>query len=176
MISAALGTVADAMTAEAAAGQADLAAVGVKAAEAGLAIDGETAAALIRVTKAHAAAGDTAKVKEYGPKAVAAAEKARERRHGRDRYASGGRCLPRRWRQGEGEGGGREGDRHGGREEHRPEAVRRGPGEEVRGRAKAKNERERETSNWKVRVADRRIPRLCSLTCPCSGSANEARP
>ena len=64
------------MTADAAAGQADLAAVGVKAAEAGLAIDGETAAALIRVTKAHAAAGDAAKVKEYGPKAVAAAEKA----------------------------------------------------------------------------------------------------
>ena len=46
------------------------------AAEAVLAIDGETAAALIRVTKAYAAAGDTAKVKEYGPKAVAAAEKA----------------------------------------------------------------------------------------------------
>jgi hypothetical protein len=67
-----LGTVADAMSA----GPAELAPVAVRAAEAGLAIDGETAPALIRVTKAHAAAGDAAKVKAFGPKAVAAAEKA----------------------------------------------------------------------------------------------------
>ena len=72
----ALGTVADALTSDAAGGQAALAAVGVKAAEAALAIDGETAAALVRVTKAHGAAGDSAKVKAFGPKAVAAAEKA----------------------------------------------------------------------------------------------------
>ncbi|MBP3955100.1 TlpA family protein disulfide reductase [Gemmata sp. G18] len=72
---AALGTVADAVSADAAAGQADLAAVGVKAAESALAIDGETATALIRVIKAHAVAGNAAKVKELGPKAVTAAEK-----------------------------------------------------------------------------------------------------
>ena len=67
----ALGVVADA-----AAGQADLAAVAVRAAEAMLAIDGETTSALLRATQAYAAAGNAAKVKEYGPKAVAAAEKA----------------------------------------------------------------------------------------------------
>ena len=76
MTAAALGMVADAVSAEAAAGQADLAAVGVRAAEAALAIDGETVTTLIRATKAYAAAGNAAKVKEYGPKAVAAAEKA----------------------------------------------------------------------------------------------------
>src|SRR5262245_6886260 len=52
----ALGTVTEAMTADVAAGQKDLAALAVKAAEAALAIDGETAPALIRVTKAYAAA------------------------------------------------------------------------------------------------------------------------
>jgi thiol-disulfide isomerase/thioredoxin len=72
----ALGTVADSMTADAVAGQAELVSIGLKAAEKALAIDGETAAALIRVTKGYAAVGDTAKVKEYGPKAVIAAEKA----------------------------------------------------------------------------------------------------
>jgi thiol-disulfide isomerase/thioredoxin len=71
----ALSMVADAVSADAALGQAELATVGVKAAEAAMDIDGETAAALIRVTKAYAAAGDAAKVKKYGPKAVAAAEK-----------------------------------------------------------------------------------------------------
>src|SRR5205823_298248 len=54
----ALGTVTDAVSA--ATGEPDLAAVGVKAAEAALAIDGETAATLTRVTKAYAAAGDAA--------------------------------------------------------------------------------------------------------------------
>jgi thiol-disulfide isomerase/thioredoxin len=72
----ALNNVTDAVSVDVAAGQADLIAVGVKAAEAALAIDGETAVALIRVTKAHAIAGNAAKVKEFGPKAVAAAEKA----------------------------------------------------------------------------------------------------
>ncbi len=57
-------------------GQANLAAIGVRAAETALTIDGETATSLTRLTKAYAAAGDTAKVKEYGSKAVAAAEKA----------------------------------------------------------------------------------------------------
>ena len=70
----ALGVVSDAMTA--AVGQTELAAIGVRAAEASLAIDGETVAALIRVTKAYAAAGDAARVGKYGPKAVAAAKKA----------------------------------------------------------------------------------------------------
>jgi hypothetical protein len=74
--SSALGMVADAVSSDAAAGQADLTALGVKAAEAALAIDGETVGTLIRVTKAYAAAGNVAKLKEYGPKAVAAAEKA----------------------------------------------------------------------------------------------------
>lgn len=73
---AALDAVAEAVSADAAGGPADLAAVGVRVAEAALAIDGETAAALIRATKAYAAAGDAAKVKAFGPKAVAAAEKA----------------------------------------------------------------------------------------------------
>src|SRR5262245_60868515 len=72
----ALGTVAETMTGDATAAQPGLATLGVRAAEAALAIDGETAPALIRVTKAYAAAGDAAKVKEFGPKAVAAAEKA----------------------------------------------------------------------------------------------------
>jgi thiol-disulfide isomerase/thioredoxin len=72
----ALDAVAEAVSVDVAAGQADLAAVGVKVAEAALAIDGETPAALTRVTKAYAAAGDKTKVAEYGPKAVAAAEKA----------------------------------------------------------------------------------------------------
>ncbi len=71
-----LGMVADAMSIEAAARQVDLAAIGLRAAESALAIDGETATALIRVTKAYAAVGDAAKVKEYGSKAVVAAEKA----------------------------------------------------------------------------------------------------
>jgi thiol-disulfide isomerase/thioredoxin len=73
---AALAAVSEAMAMDAAVGNADLGAAGVKAAEAALAIDGDTAPALIRVTKAYAAVGNAAKVKEYGPKAVAAAEKA----------------------------------------------------------------------------------------------------
>jgi hypothetical protein len=64
------------VTAEVAVGQAELATVGVKAAEAALAIDGDSVVTLIRATRAYAAAGDVAKVKEFGPKAVAAAEKA----------------------------------------------------------------------------------------------------
>jgi len=64
------------MSAETAAGEVKLAEVGVQAAEALLAIDGPTVAALIRATKAYSAAGNTAKVKEFGPKAAAAAEKA----------------------------------------------------------------------------------------------------
>jgi hypothetical protein len=39
-------------------------------------LDGETMPALIRITKAYAAAGDDAKVKQYGVKAVAAAKAA----------------------------------------------------------------------------------------------------
>jgi thiol-disulfide isomerase/thioredoxin len=68
----ALGSVADAMSA----GPPELAPVAVRAAEAALAIDGETAPALIRVARAYAAAGDAARVKDFGPKAVAAAGKA----------------------------------------------------------------------------------------------------
>jgi thiol-disulfide isomerase/thioredoxin len=71
---AGLSNVCEAMAAEG--GDADLAKIGVRAAEAALAIDGETVATLTRVTKACAAAGDKAKVGQYGPKAVAAAEKA----------------------------------------------------------------------------------------------------
>jgi hypothetical protein len=48
----------------------------VQVAEAVLAIEGESASTLIRATKAYAAVGDAAKVKKYGAKAVAAAEKA----------------------------------------------------------------------------------------------------
>ncbi len=73
---AALGTVADAVLVDAAAGQKELTALGVRAAESALDIEGETVATLIRVTRAYSASGDAAKVKEYGPKAVAAAEKA----------------------------------------------------------------------------------------------------
>lgn len=71
---AALGVVSDAVSA--AEGQSELVGIGVRTAESALAMDGETAPALIRVTKAYAAAGDIAKVNQYGPKAVAAAEKA----------------------------------------------------------------------------------------------------
>lgn len=60
----------------AAVGQADLAAIGVRAAEALLGIDGESPSTLIRLTKAYHAAGDTAKAETFGPKAIAAAEKA----------------------------------------------------------------------------------------------------
>ncbi len=70
----ALGNVCETVTAVT--GQAGLAAVAVKAAEAALAIDGETPTALVRVTKAYAAADNKAKAKEFGSKAVAAAEKA----------------------------------------------------------------------------------------------------
>ena len=59
-----------------AAGQADLAKIGLRVAESALAINGETPAALIRVTKACTAVGDAAKAKEFGAKAIAAAEKA----------------------------------------------------------------------------------------------------
>ncbi len=72
----ALGTVADTALEGVALGQKELNAIGVRAAEALLAIDGETVGTLIRVTKAYAVAGETSKVKEFGPKAVAAAEKA----------------------------------------------------------------------------------------------------
>lgn len=71
---AALSAVADAVSGLE--GQTDLAAIGVRAAEAALAIDGESVASLIRVTKAHAAAGNKDKVEQHGAKAVAAAEKA----------------------------------------------------------------------------------------------------
>jgi hypothetical protein len=71
---AALGVVADAMSV--AAGQSELLSIAVRAAETSLAIDGDTVLSLIRVTKAYSAAGNTAKVDQYGPKAVAAAEKA----------------------------------------------------------------------------------------------------
>ncbi len=71
-----LNVVADSLMAPQATGQADLAAVAVRAAEAAMGVDGETAPTLIRLTNAYAATGNTAKVKEYGPKAVAAAEKA----------------------------------------------------------------------------------------------------
>jgi thiol-disulfide isomerase/thioredoxin len=71
---AALATVSDAMGD--AAGQTDLAALAVRAAESALTIDGETPNALIRVTKAYSAAGNKSKVDQFGPKAVAAAEKA----------------------------------------------------------------------------------------------------
>ncbi|MFO0850312.1 MAG: TlpA disulfide reductase family protein [Gemmataceae bacterium] len=64
------------MVAEAVGDQPALAAIGVKTAEAWRAIDGETPATLIALAKAYAAAGDAAKLKEYGPKAVAAAETA----------------------------------------------------------------------------------------------------
>jgi len=69
-----LGTVTDAVAN--ARGNTALTALGVKAAESSLAIDGETVTALIRVTKAHAAAGNQAQVDKFGPKAIAAAEQA----------------------------------------------------------------------------------------------------
>lgn len=69
----ALNTVAEAVSVE---NQPELAALAVKASEALLAIDGETANVLIRAAKAYAAAGEASKLKEFGAKAVAAAEKA----------------------------------------------------------------------------------------------------
>ena len=52
-----------------------LAAIAVRAAKIGIAIEGETSGALIRLVKAYSAVGDMDKVKEYGIKAVDAAEK-----------------------------------------------------------------------------------------------------
>jgi hypothetical protein len=71
-----LNIVGDALTAERAIKQEQLVALGLRAAEAAMAIDGETPAALIRLTKIFGALGDRAKVQEYGPKAIAAAEQA----------------------------------------------------------------------------------------------------
>jgi thiol-disulfide isomerase/thioredoxin len=73
---AAYGVVAEACSADKAISQPKLAALGIEAAEAAVKIDGETVTALIRLTKVYAANGNAAKVREYGPKAVEAAEKA----------------------------------------------------------------------------------------------------
>ncbi len=70
----ALSNVASAVTG--AAGQANLAAIGVSAAEAAMTIEGETAQTLIQLAKAYSIAGDSAKQKKFGSLAVAAAEKA----------------------------------------------------------------------------------------------------
>ncbi len=56
-------------------GQADLAAIGVNAAEVALTIDGENVHSLIRLAKAYSIAGDPAKLKKFGPLAITAAEK-----------------------------------------------------------------------------------------------------
>ncbi|HQR41139.1 MAG TPA: TlpA disulfide reductase family protein [Gemmatales bacterium] len=69
---AALGTVSEAVAVE----HPVLAMVGVNAAEALIKVDGETVNSLIRITKAHAMAGNADKVAEFGPKAISAAEKA----------------------------------------------------------------------------------------------------
>ena len=70
-----LRSVFSALSSERATIQPELVALGVRAAMAGIEIDGETSAALIRVVKAYSAAGNMAKVKECAPKAVDAAEK-----------------------------------------------------------------------------------------------------
>lgn len=70
------GSVANAFTAKEAVGQKNLVAIGLRAAEEAMKLDGETLPALIRLAKANAAAGEIVKAKEYGVKAIAAAEKA----------------------------------------------------------------------------------------------------
>jgi thiol-disulfide isomerase/thioredoxin len=68
-------TVASAFTSENALGDKGLVALGLSAAEEAMKLDGETLPALIRITKAYSAAGEAAKVREFGAKAIAAAEK-----------------------------------------------------------------------------------------------------
>jgi thiol-disulfide isomerase/thioredoxin len=73
--SMALRTVSAAMRSPAAKGKKELAALSIKAAEAALKLAGDKdAVALYYVAESHFAAGDTAKAKEYGQKAIAAAE------------------------------------------------------------------------------------------------------
>ncbi|MDX1927935.1 MAG: TlpA family protein disulfide reductase [Pirellulaceae bacterium] len=54
--------------------QPELVSLGTRAANVGIEIEGETSASFIRAANAHAAAGDMAKSKEYGRKAVDAAQ------------------------------------------------------------------------------------------------------
>jgi thiol-disulfide isomerase/thioredoxin len=63
---------------DAAKGHADLTALAVKAAEAAYDVDQNDVATLLKLVEAYGAAGDQAKVKEFGPKAVAAAKAAIE--------------------------------------------------------------------------------------------------
>lgn len=73
---AAYGVVADAFSSEKAMKHSKLTDLCVKAAEAAMEIDGETVGALIRLTRAYAASGQSDKAKTFAPKAIGAAEKA----------------------------------------------------------------------------------------------------
>ncbi len=68
-------SVAAALTSDGALGDKGLLTLGLSAAEQAMKLDGETLPALIRITKAYNAAGETAKVREFGAKAIVAAEK-----------------------------------------------------------------------------------------------------
>ena len=68
-------TVASAFTSEGALGEKELVALGLRAAEEAMKLDGETLPSLIRITKAYNAVGEVAKVKEFGAKSITAAEK-----------------------------------------------------------------------------------------------------
>lgn len=68
-------SVAAALTSEGALGEKGLVTLGLSAAEEAMKLDGETLPALIRITKAYNAAGEAGKAKEFGAKAIAAAEK-----------------------------------------------------------------------------------------------------
>ena len=71
-----LRAVSTALRDDSAKGHADLTALAVKAVEASYELDQENLASLLNLVDAYAFAGDQAKVKEFGPKAVAAAKAA----------------------------------------------------------------------------------------------------
>ncbi len=71
-----LRSVSSALRNESAKGNADLTALAIKAAEAAYELDQENVATLLSLVEAYAFADDQAKVKEFGPKAVAAAKAA----------------------------------------------------------------------------------------------------
>jgi thiol-disulfide isomerase/thioredoxin len=76
-----LQTVSTALRDDSTKGHADLTALATKAIEASYALDQENPATLVNLLEAYAFAGDQAKVKEFGPKAVAAAKAAVEGEH-----------------------------------------------------------------------------------------------
>ena len=76
-----LRSVSSALREDSAQGHAELTALAIKASEASYELDPENPATLLNLLEVYASAGDQAKVKEFGPKAVAAAKAAVEGEH-----------------------------------------------------------------------------------------------